>query len=86
MIPTTRGRSTAPEGSVFAANTPATTSVIGPVGPVICTGVPPNTAATMPVAMAPYRPAAGPSPDATPRRAPAAADDAGRHAAEEIAA
>jgi hypothetical protein len=38
---------------VFVATTPTTTSVIGPVGPVICTGVPPNTAATIPVAMAP---------------------------------
>ena len=43
----------APEGSVFVATMPAMTNVIGPVGPEICTGVPPKTAATMPVAMAP---------------------------------
>ncbi len=35
------------------ATAAATTRVIGPVGPVICTGVPPSNAATMPVAIAP---------------------------------
>jgi len=42
IITTKTGRFTSPEGSMFAATTPATTSVIGAVGPVICTGVPPS--------------------------------------------
>ncbi len=36
------------------------TTVMGPVGPVIWEGVPPNRAAKMPVNMAPYMPAAAP--------------------------
>jgi len=45
----------------------AMTTVMGPVGPEICDGVPPNTEAKNPMAMAPYRPAMGPAPDATPK-------------------
>ena len=44
----------------------ATTTVIGPVGPVICVGVPPNNAAKNPTIIAPYKPGNGPKPDATP--------------------
>ena len=36
------------------------TTVMGPVGPVIWDGVPPNRAAKMPVKIAPYMPAAAP--------------------------
>ena len=44
----------------------AMATAIGAVGPEICDRVPPNTAAKNPTAMAPYRPAAAPNPDATP--------------------
>jgi hypothetical protein len=44
----------------------AVITVMGPVGPLICDGVPPNTAAKNPKKMAPYNPAAGPRPDCTP--------------------
>ena len=44
----------------------ATTTVMGPVGPVICVGVPPNNAAKKPTIIAPYRPGKGPNPEATP--------------------
>ena len=44
----------------------AIATAIGAVGPEICERVPPNTAAKNPTAMAPYRPAAAPNPDATP--------------------
>ena len=44
----------------------AMATVIGAVGPVIWDRVPPNIGAKKPVAMAPYRPAAAPSPEATP--------------------
>jgi len=37
----------------LAATIPATTRVIGPVGPVIWTGVPPKAAAMIPAAIAP---------------------------------
>ena len=43
------------------------TTVIGPVGPEICDGVPPNRAAKKPTKMAPYSPAMGPAPEATPK-------------------
>jgi hypothetical protein len=42
------------------------TTVIGPVGPETCAGVPPNIAAKNPQAIAPYRPAIAPAPEATP--------------------
>ena len=35
-------------------------TVIGPVGPLICDGVPPNREAKMPIMMAPVRPAKAP--------------------------
>ena len=50
--------------------TTAMAMVIGPVGPLICEGVPPNTAAKNPTAIALYIPAIGPSPDATPNPRP----------------
>jgi len=40
--------------------------VIGPVGPETCALVPPKRAANRPTQMAPYRPAMGPTPEATP--------------------
>src|SRR3546814_8683434 len=39
---------------------------IGPVGPDTCDEVPPNTDAKRPVAIAPYRPMAGPRSETTP--------------------
>ncbi len=45
----------------------AETTVIGPVGPLICVLVPPNKAANMPNPIAPYRPEAAPKPDCTPK-------------------
>ncbi len=44
-----------------------TSTVIGPVGPDACVAVPPSAAARMPSAIAPYRPAAAPIPDCTPK-------------------
>lgn len=49
------------------ATIPAVTTVIGPVGPVICDGVPPNRAAKKPQKILPYKPANGPRPEATPK-------------------
>jgi hypothetical protein len=49
------------------ANRPARTTTIGPVGPETLVGVPPNSAAKKPTKMAPYMPAIGPSPEATPK-------------------
>ncbi len=43
------------------------TTVIGPVGSEIRVGVPPNRAAKKPTQTAPYRPATGPAPEATPK-------------------
>ena len=40
---------------------------VGPVGPDICAGVPPSTAAKNPTTIAPYNPATGPKPEATPK-------------------
>jgi hypothetical protein len=37
------------------------------VGPEICVDVPPNSAAKKLIKIAPYKPALGPSPDATPK-------------------
>ena len=45
----------------------ADTTVIGAVGPLICTGVPPNSAAKKPRAMAPYKPAMAPSSVCAPK-------------------
>ena len=45
----------------------AMATVIGAVGPEFWDRVPPNTAAKKPIAIALYRPAAGPRPDATPK-------------------
>ena len=45
----------------------AITTVIGPVGPEICDGVPPNSAAKKPTIIAPYKPAIAPAPDDTPK-------------------
>jgi len=39
---------------------------IGPVGPETCEGVPPKSAAKNPTKIAPYIPAMGPTPEATP--------------------
>ncbi len=49
------------------AITGSNTTVIAPVGPEICRWLPPNTAATMPATTAVIRPAAAPTPDATPK-------------------
>ena len=47
----------------------AITTVMGPVGPEIWEGVPPNRAAKNPTKIAPYRPAVAPpsAPDETPK-------------------
>ena len=45
----------------------AMATAMGAVGSDIWDRVPPNTAAKKPTAIAPYRPAAAPSPDATPK-------------------
>ena len=45
---------------------PAIATVIAPEGPVISDRVPPKIAAKNPAAIARYKPAAGPSPEATP--------------------
>ena len=44
----------------------AITTVIGPVGPDTCAGAPPDKAAKKPTKIAPYIPATGPAPEATP--------------------
>jgi hypothetical protein len=43
------------------------TTVIGPVGSDISVGVPPNREANNPIITAPYNPAVGPAPEATPK-------------------
>ena len=53
--------------SAWMVTTTAIATAIGPVGPDIWDRVPPNTAAKNPTAMAPYRPAIAPRPDATPK-------------------
>ena len=45
----------------------AMATVMGAVGPEIWKRVPPNTEAKKPTAITPYRPAAAPRPDATPK-------------------
>ena len=49
------------------AKTVAITTVIGPVGPEICEGVPPKRAAKKPTKIAPYNPAIAPAPEETPK-------------------
>ena len=51
---------------LYLRASPATITVIGPVGPEICKGVPPKSEAKKPKTMAPISPAVGPSPEATP--------------------
>ena len=51
---------------VWVVITTAMAIVMGPVGPDIWVRVPPNTAANNPTPIAPYKPAAAPSPVATP--------------------
>ena len=53
--------------SMAAATSVAETTVIGPVGPLACVAVPPNSAAKIPMAIAPYNPAVAPIPDCTPK-------------------
>ena len=48
------------------SNTPANTTIIGPVGPDTIVGVPPRKAATKPTMIAPHTPAIGPAPEASP--------------------
>ena len=55
-----------PRLAALSATITAITTVIGPVGPDTCDDVPPNTAAKNPTAIAPYNPAIGLIPDATP--------------------
>jgi hypothetical protein len=43
------------------------TAVIGAVGPDICVGVPPKSAAKKLMKIAPYNPALGPRPEVTPK-------------------
>ena len=45
----------------------AMATVMGAVGPEIWERVPPNSAAKRPTPIAPYRPAAAPMPEATPK-------------------
>lgn len=56
-----------PVVAIKVAMVAALTTVMGPVGPLICEGVPPNAAAKNPRKMAPYNPAAAPNPDCTPK-------------------
>ena len=53
--------------AVYSVKMSAITTVIGPVGPEICDGVPPNNAAKKPTNIAPYSPAIGPAPEETPK-------------------
>ena len=57
----------APDSTIELAITAELTTVIGAVGPLTCVGVPPNSAATMAMAMAPYSPAIGPSAVCAPK-------------------
>ena len=56
-----------PSPPANSVNTVAITTVIGPVGPEICEGVPPNRAAKKPTIIAPYKPAVAPAPEAIPK-------------------
>ena len=53
--------------AIRVVTTAAIITVIGPVGSEIRVGVPPNRAANKPIIIAPYRPASGPTPEATPK-------------------
>ena len=55
---------TSDKSPLSEANTPAKTTIIGPVGPEIWEGVPPKSAAKKPTSIAPYTPAMGPAPEA----------------------
>ncbi len=57
---------TLPVTAIKEATVAAVITVMGPVGPLICEGVPPNTAAKNPRKIAPYNPAAAPRPDCRP--------------------
>ena len=46
---------------------PAMITVIGPVGPDTCAGVPPKGAAISPKAIAPHNPAIAPAPEVAPK-------------------
>ena len=46
------------------------TAVNGPVGSEIKVGMPPKIEAKKPISMAPYKPAVGPTPEATPNAEP----------------
>ena len=48
----------------YCAVMPASTAMKAPVGPEICTRVPPNIDVTRPATMAVYRPCAGVAPEA----------------------
>ncbi len=52
--------------AVYWVKIAAITTVMGPVGPDTWAGVPPHSAAKKPTKIAPYRPAIGPAPEATP--------------------
>lgn len=51
---------------VYWTKMAAITTVIGPVGPETWAGVPPERAAKKLTKMVPYKPAIGPTPEATP--------------------
>ncbi len=53
--------------AIIPAITTILTAVIGAVGPEICVGVPPKSAAKKLMKIAPYRPASGPNPEETPK-------------------
>src|SRR3954447_7026941 len=50
----------------YVATIGTRTTVIAPVGPLTCTRLPPNTAATAPATIAVIRPALAPTPELTP--------------------
>ncbi len=53
--------------AIIDVRTAVMTTVIGPVGSEMSVGVPPNIAANKPTRIAPYSPATGPAPEATPK-------------------
>ena len=53
--------------AIIPAITTVLRAVIGAVGPEICVEVPPNSAAKKLMKIAPYKPALGPNPEATPK-------------------
>ena len=64
---TTTVKALAKSPSEWTVTITAMATLMGPVGPDIWERVPPNTAAKKPTAMAPYIPAMGPRPEATPK-------------------